>query len=121
MEGVERTPRVWIWSLGGSRLGGGGGRECGHLGHSACGVWGHPDGVNEQTFGRSWGEPGTAALNLPNPSLSTEMESLCSALAVLGLRGVGAAFHLLPHLCRLALPHCSGEPHGRDFRVGRVP
>lgn len=61
-----------------------------------CGVWGHPGGGDEQTFGRSWGEPGTAANSLPNPSLSTEMEALCSALTVLGLRGVGAAFTCFP-------------------------
>ncbi|KAJ1066096.1 hypothetical protein K5549_013609 [Capra hircus] len=53
----------------------------------------------------SWGEPGTAANSLPNPSLSTEMEALCSALTVLGLRGVGAAFTCFPIYTAYMTPH----------------
>ena len=36
--------------------------------------------------------PGPPPTSLPTPSLSTEMGALCSALAELGLGGVGAAF-----------------------------
>ncbi|XDA87763.1 hypothetical protein R6Z07F_017442 [Ovis aries] len=52
--------------------------------------------------GESLGPPPTS---LPNPSLSTEMEALCSALAVLGLRGVGAAFTCFPIYTAYTTPH----------------
>lgn len=36
--------------------------------------------------------PGPPPTSLPTPFLSTEMGALCSALAVLGLGGMGVAF-----------------------------
>lgn len=99
MEGVEEDSQgldLGVW-VGADWAGGAGGRECGHLGHSAC--VGSGDTQVEVTSrhlegpGESLGPPPTS---LPNPSLSTEMEALCSALAVLGLRGVGAAFTCFP-------------------------
>lgn len=55
-------------------------------------VWGHPGGGDEQTFGGSWGEPGTPAAKPSNPISIHRDGALCSALAELGLGGVGAAF-----------------------------
>lgn len=72
-----------------------------------CGVWGHPGGGDEQTFGRSWGEPGTAA-NKPAKPISIHRDGgpVLSPCRV-GAQGSGGCLHLLPHLYRLALPHCA--------------
>lgn len=106
MEGVEEDSRVWIWESG-WELGRGGGQECGHLGHRCmCGVWGHPGGGDEQTFGRSWGEPGTRRNQACQTHLYPQRWSPVLSPCRVGAPGSGGCLHLLPHLYRLAL-HCA--------------
>ena len=57
-----------------------------------CEVWGHPGGGDKQTFGRSWGKPGTPANKPANPiSINRDGGPMLSPRRV-GARGVGVAF-----------------------------
>lgn len=111
MEGVEEDSQsldLGAW-VGADQAGdGGGGQRMWSL-RTPCvgGVWGHPGGGDEQTFGRSWGEPGTPGNKPANPiSIHRNGDPVLSPRRA-GAPGSRGCLHLLRHLHRRALPHCA--------------